>query len=193
VDLSKLPRLSGTDASAPAPAPVHSPTRETQPQPPAVPARTNFIAGPDLWISLIVGVLMLGLSRHFGAYLLDRATGQFYHTGFFFIVDGVQTTNEVPYSQLEGLAMLSDAAIFAFGLALIFDAIMRTVCLVAGVMVQRLAIGAALCFTIAATLFNAYAAIKLLHIDITPLISGLAIAFGGYMAFEQIRAVRAAR
>jgi hypothetical protein len=141
-------------------------------------------------LSLIIGLLLVGISRHFPIYLLDRLTGHTYHTGIFFVEDGNLTTNEVPYSQLEGFVMLTDLAIFAFGMALLCDGLMRALCALLGRIARRLAMGLALCLTLCATLFNAYAAIKLLHADIMPLISGLAVAFGGYMAFEQVRTIK---
>ncbi len=48
-------------------------------------------------------------------------------------------------------------------------------------------IAAALAMTICATLFNFYAAVVLLSSGTVPVLSGLAVAFGGYIAMSQGR------
>jgi hypothetical protein len=188
VDLSKLPRLSGSEALPPPQAPAIEPQAAPASAPPITPA-ANYIVGPELFISVIVGLMLVGISRHFPAYLFDQLTGRVYHTGVTFVSDGA----EVPYPQLEGFTMLSDAAIFAFGLALLCDACIRLLCLVLGATGRRIAFLVAILLTAAATLFNLVVAGKLLSADVMPLISGLAVAFGGYMAFEQIRAAGSLR
>jgi len=145
--------------------------------------------GPEVWIGVIVGLLLIAISRHFPTYLFDQMTGRTYHTGFTFGADGP----EVPYPQLDGFTMLSDGAIFSFGAAMLAEAPLLLVAMMAGAIVRRSAMILAIGLTVAATIFNLFVSIKLLQADIMPQISGLAVLFGGYMVFEQVRTLRAAR
>jgi hypothetical protein len=187
-----LPRLSGTDTP---PAPAQQMPTATFAAPSASPplrssARySDYVVGPELWLSVIIGLLLIGISRHFPVYIFDHLAGRPYHTGVIFTSDN----SEVPYPQLEGFVMLSDAAIFAFGVALLSDAMLRLFCLTLGSMGRRSVMILALLLTLCATLLNAYACLKMLQADIMPIISGLAVAFGGYIAFEQIRTVKSLR
>jgi hypothetical protein len=194
VDLSKLPRLSGSDlppqpASLPQqPLPAIEPRNVAAFPPPIAPNPHRGI-GPEVWIGVAVGLLLIAISRHFPAYVFDQMTGRPYHTGITFVSDG----SEVPYPQVEGFAMLSDAAVFSFGAALVAEALLLVLAVMAGGIVMRAAMILAIFLTLAATLFNLFVSIKLLQADVMPQISGLAVAFGGYMVFEQVRTLRSAR
>jgi hypothetical protein len=194
VDLSKLPRLSGSELppeppSAPGPSqPAVEPKNVAAFPPPIINAYRPGI-GPEVWIGVAVGLLLIAISRHFPAYLIDQMTGRPYHTGITFVSDG----SEVPYPQVEGFAMLSDAAVFSFGAALVAEALLLLLAVMAGGIVMRGAMILAICLTLAATLFNLFVSIKLLQADVMPQLSGLAVAFGGYMVFEQVRTLRSAR
>ena len=191
MDLSKLPRLSGSELppeppSKPQPA-IEPKNVAAFPPPNAPPSRRGI--GAEVWIGVAVGLLLIAISRHFPAYVFDQMTGRPYHTGITFVSDGT----EVPYPQVEGFAMLSDAAVFSFGAALVAEALLLLLAVMAGGVVMRAAMILAIGLTVGATLFNLFVSIKLLQADVMPQISGLAVAFGGYMVFEQVRTLRSAR
>jgi hypothetical protein len=198
VDLSKLPRLSGADASSPLTAKVPAVPDSPAISPPIAPTQTTTVParpvedrlfGGELWISVIVALLLIGMSRHFPAYVFDQLTGRTFHTGVIFTSDN----SEVPYPQVEGFAMLTDAAVFAFGAALLCDPILRILAAMTTGMARRGLMAISLCLMVSAVALNAFVAIKLLGANIMPLISGLAVAFGGYVAFEQWQTLRSLR
>ena len=80
--------------------------------------------------------------------------------------------------------MLSDAAIFLFGCALLIEAALMLFANAARP-TARFMLRLAFLVSLAATIFNLYAAARLFGIGILPLMSLLAIAFGGYMASYQ--------
>jgi hypothetical protein len=193
VDLSKLPRLSSSE-KPPAPPSTQQPSQPAgEPKnvaafPPPITNNYRQGIGPEVWIGVAVGLLLIAISRHFPAYVFDRLTGRPYHTGITFVSDGT----EVPYPQVEGFAMLSDAAVFSFGVAMVAEALLLLLAVMASGIVMRAAMILAICLTLAATLFNLFVSIKLLQADVMPQLSGLAVLFGGYMVFEQFRTLRSA-
>jgi hypothetical protein len=172
MDISKLPKLSNTPAPPPdSPEPSAPPPRTTPP----IPAVAAFNIGPEFWFNTIVGLLLLYLGRRFAAYLLARTFGRVFHTG---IVDDQGT--EVRYPDLLGHLMLTEGGIFLFGLVVLLEAGLKAA---AGLGYR---IPAAITWTIFAlaaftTAFNIYVCSVFLREGSTPLLSGLAVAFGGFI------------
>jgi hypothetical protein len=229
MDLSKLPRLSKTDAAEPAPVSnADAPAADAPPplaQPAvartfclqcgaplragarfcdscgarvesggldyAAPVRADAGVAAEVWLSAIIGVVLMLLGRSFGGYLLARLTGQPYHTNVSW-TDGPNTGQEVAYWQLDGFTALNDSAIWLFGVAMLLEAVVLAAVntrFKAKVGLLRLA----LFITLLATAYNLFAAMKLLGAGVLPLLSLLAVGFGGYIAVFEWRLLQQLR
>ena len=170
MDISKLPKFSQT----PPPPPAETPERPEPPPAPIPPPIASNI-GPEVWFNTIVGLLLLYLGGRFAAYLLARTFGRAFHTGYF---DDQGT--EVRYPDLLGHLMLTEGGIFLFGLVVLLEAGLKAA---AGLGYR---IPAAITWTIFAlaaftTAFNIYVCSVFLREGSTPILSGLAVAFGGFI------------
>jgi hypothetical protein len=175
VDLSKLPKLSQTqqtppESNVPPPAPV-------APFPMAGPG-----IGADVWFNTVIGLLVLYLGKTFGAYLWARLTGQTFHTGIQW-TSGDQAGQEVPYSQVQGYAMLSDASLFFFGMVILMEAMVKAWFGIAG-RAPRVVVMFALALAVATLGLNLFVCFKVLTSGAVPIISGLAVAYAGYIVMD---------
>ena len=179
MDLSKLPKLSESPAPPP---PVQDETPAPAPQPidyghgPTI----GVSIGAEVWVSLIIGIIFLMLGFNFARYAFTTMSGHAYHTHVDW-TDGPKAGTEVAYPDLTGDVIWNDSALFIFGVALILEAI---VLFIAGTnsTLKRPLVGFAAFIAAAATLLNLIAAAKMFSDGIMPLVSLLAVAFGGYMA-----------
>jgi hypothetical protein len=189
MDLSKLPKLSqtaeaarkeGVDPPAAAPVPPVGPTPNYQGQ-------AGPVLGAEVWISLVLGLVFVFLGWTFVKYVATVAQGQAFHTQVNW-TEGPKAGQEVAYFELQGYTAWTDASMFLFGAALIADAAML---LVAAGSLQRRAwlVWAGFAVTLMAVAMNAVTALMLMGAGITPLLSLVAIAIGGYMAAYQWRLV----
>ena len=186
MDLSKLPKLS---ESAPPPAPSQQPAPAPSPVDYAHRPDIGTSIGAEVWISLIIGLIFIMLGFNFARYLVTTASGRTYHTGINW-VEGEREGTEVAYPQLQGDVIWNDSALFLFGVALLLEA---AVLLVAGtsLTLKRPLVGVAAFIAAAATLINLIAAGKMFSDGIMPLVSLMAVAFGGYMAAYQWKLFKA--
>lgn len=180
MDLSKLPKHPPeNDVQPHAPAAPQSPTAGL----PVTPRRTVEPGiGLEIWFGAIVGLLFVLLTRQFGVYLFDRATGRPYHTDILWM-QGPNEGREVPYTELEGGTFYSDSAVFLFGAALLIEAGCLLVTRFIGAL--RPVVWLILLITLAAVAWNVVASVILLRDGITPVLSVLCIAIGGYMLYVQ--------
>jgi len=185
MDLSKLPKLSDT----PKP-PSNEPEKESV-RPDYARADLDAVdagASAMLWVSMILGLLCMGIGRNFASYTIAKMTGHEYHTNATWAM-GPQAGQEVAYWDLQGYAAFTDAGIFLFGLSMVLEgfalAMIRSK--LGG---KRIAISISLVIVALATLVNLYTATRLLGIGLIPLMSGLAVALGGYMAIYQWKLLR---
>jgi hypothetical protein len=142
------------------------------------------LLGAEVWISAILGIVFMLMGKAFGLYLFAKLTGRAYHTGWEWPQGHPLAGQEVPYPELQGFVMLTDASLFLFGLALAFEALV----LVASASsrgLRRPLIMLAFAVTVIAVAFNLYACGKLLSNGITPIISLLATAFGVYIGMYE--------
>ena len=197
MDLSKLPHQS-PDKNLEDAAPIKSRPPLIEPiSYGVVPARSIPLAA-EAWFSIIVGVICLLLGRTFLHCLATRIIGGPFHTGVDWTV-GPLEGQEVSYGDLQGFTMLSDAALVAFGIALLIDGALlifasRQRNLRSAV--SRFVMPIAIAVCAAATIFNGYVASKMLGENIMPLLHLLAVAFGGYLTiqhFAQFRRLQIAR
>ena len=176
MDLSKLPKLS--DSPPPPPAP------ETEPaaQPTTLPHRHQDLGvsiGAEVWIGVIFGLIFIMLGINFAKYSFAVLTGREYHTNVNWM-EGEKAGTEVKYPELVGDAIWNDSSLFLFGVALVLEAIVMAIA-GTGVKFKRPLVGLAVLIAAAATLLNLIAAGKMFNDGIMPLMSLLAVAFGGYM------------
>ena len=196
MDLSKLPKLSDTQSQIPpaekAPAGAETNAEMSnfqtgvpnyqQPmshRPPGV--------GGEIWISLIVGLILAYMGGTFAKFAVAKITHQHYHSGYTWDSDGPKGNagDEIAYFDLPGFTAWTDMGVFLFGLTLLFEAAAKTFLVLRPGAVSRLVLMLAVVLTFVAVILNVIACVKLLGVGITPLISGLAGAFGGWILFDE--------
>jgi hypothetical protein len=189
MDMSKLPRMSqtpppppdvdpdpvaaGTGASAPSPHAMQSPYRQEQ----------SYAAEPapsfaEAWISMAIGLILLFIYPYTWQWLLSKISS--YKPPFLPITQfNPQTglTTEIPYAQSD--FFFSHICVFAFALVLILDGLILFTRRPALLMF-------AFAFTVVTAAMNFLCvANETLHGRAFPLVSGLAFAFGVYIAIFQ--------
>ena len=195
MDMSKLPRLSDTQrehkahaaaVGAPEPAPA-------QPQYPSQPPQQVVYLdrgiGFEIWLSLIFGLIFLFMGWNFARYAIATLGGPPFHTNVTWSM-GPKAGQEVEYFELQGGVAYTQAGMFLFGLALLLEAI-AMLAAHSGVPFKRGLVAFALLVTVLATLFNLFVAIKMFGMGIFPLMSAIAVAFGGYIAAYEWRMLQA--
>jgi hypothetical protein len=196
MDVSKLPRLSETKPAEPAQPPADAPVPPAPLPPPPSPAShpsdyrrdSGGIAGAEIWFSIIVGLILVLYTAHFGKFLIASATGQPYHTGVEWNT-GPNEGREVPYLELEGGTFFSDSSLFLFGLALLIGGAAQFAGLVSH---NRVFAWISLGFLLLATVYCAVAVAVLFQKGVTPLMSLLCVGLGGYGVFYEWSALKRA-
>jgi hypothetical protein len=182
MDLSKLPKLSDSSQApqpaAPAPDPATSESRPVDygGYRPAAPSGI----GADIWFNVIVAIILLFLGRSFFSWSVAKMTGQTFHTNVNW-TEGPNAGSEVAYFDLQGFTAWTDAGMFLFGLAVLFEAMVVSIAQLKPSGPARALVYFALLLTVLCTAINLFVSIKLMSTGILPLMSGLAVAFGGYM------------
>ena len=196
MDMSKLPRLSNTQQHTPPPATADDPSQAPPPEQP-IPARPEppyseppmtqgMLLGAEVWLAGILGIIFMLFGKNFGIWLAKTITGATYHTNVTWSQGHPLAGQEVPYTQLDasmGMPFWTDASVFLFGLAMVFEALVLTAS--SSSRLRRPLITTALGITILAIGFNLFAIAKLMSNGITPIISLLATAFGVYIAMYE--------
>ena len=183
MDLSKLPKLSNTPAPPPQTPPPAQPPGNAAPITPGI--------GAEIWISAIVGIVLMLLGRSFAAWAYTTLTGGTYQTGFNWQI-GPKAGQPVGYWELLSGIAWTESGIFLLGVALVLEAIV----LLTATSSRRAPaglIGVALILTVAATVYNGVVAGVLFSMGILPLLSILAFGFGGYIAAYEYRLRKQAR
>jgi len=191
MDMSKLPRLSRSE-------PPPGEAADATAAPPAEGRGGRYpdyygdpgdgfgaLAGVEIWFMAILGIVLMFFFRQWAAYSLDHLFHRPYHTGVTWMA-GPKAGLEVEYPELEGMPWLSDSATFLFGLALLLDALVRLVALLAS-RLRRVLFVPMFIVTAGVILWNLYAIPKLWLAGVIPLFPFLAVAFLGYAAFQQWR------
>lgn len=178
MDLSKLPKLSDTPrpAAQPDPTPADKPADTYAAAP--VPSRPG--AGAEAWLSIVLGILLILMNIRFANYVFATLTGSEFHTNVNW-TSGELAGQEVKYWDLQGLTAWTECALFLFGLAMVFEGlVLLLIC--SQRQPRASAIALALLITVAATALNLIVSVRLFALGVLPLMSGLAVAFGGYIA-----------
>jgi hypothetical protein len=188
MDLSKLPRLSQTDQQTPAPEsiPAARQVPHEQPQPipyaPVTPVTGGGI-GAQVWLSGIIGLLLIMFGWNFARFCSAKLTGQTFHTGVNWTA-GPKEGGEVDYFELQGYTAYTEAGIFLFGLALVLEAFLLAT-VKRNTPASRAIVGFTLLITVLATALNLIVCGLMFKIGLLPIMSGLAVAYGGYMAMYE--------
>jgi hypothetical protein len=184
MDVSKLPRLSKSDP----PPDNGTPPGEV---PPAQQAERLDYARPlapdvgfagTIWISLIVGLLLLYMGQNFAKWGIATLRGGTYRTNVEWTA-GQKAGQPVAYWELQGFTALSDAAVFLFGLAMVLEAV-ALLYVHSRLRGKAGVLTVALVIAVLATVFNLYVAARLFAFGL-PLLPILAVAFGGYIVMYQ--------
>lgn len=159
-----------------------------------MPSRPNQqgTLGADVWVSVIIGLLMIFMGINFGKFLIARVSGQPYHTGVNWTEGPLANSAnpEVAYFDLQGFTAWTDMGVFLFGLVLLLEAGARAMMAIRPGGASRLVLMAAIGLTFATVLLNGFVCFRLMSNQITPLISGLAVAFGGWILVDEWRMLR---
>jgi hypothetical protein len=187
MDVSKLPKLSDTKSQIPEPA--------TETPVPQAPVSMNYASRPyqpagvgaDIWISLVVGILLCMLGGTFGKFCIAKLTHQPFHSNMFWPDNDPQGRGgqEVDYFDVQGSQAWSDMGIFLFGVILLFEAASKTALVLRPGKPARAVLMLATLLTVLGVLLNLIACFKLYSGGTIPLISGLAVAFGGWILSEE--------
>jgi hypothetical protein len=181
MDVSKLPRLSKTETPAPS---GESPQAAPQPVP-AVPvdyrspdlyARVYTGRGPEAYISIGVGLIFLFVFPHFTQWWVHVVFRTKTPPSFLPITQ--EDGTEIPYQK--SIFFFNDLAIASFAYALIIEGL-------ALVLAGRNRPGVvlfALLVTLVAVALNAWYLVSSFG-DGFPLVSAIAVLFGGYMIWFQ--------
>jgi hypothetical protein len=197
MDISKLPRMSETGKQAPPPVPadhvdsIEAPVRRARPVEYRSVEPVRVGVGAEVWLSLVIGLILMMVGWTFARWALATLTGQTFHTNVTWTA-GPKAGQEVAYFELQGFTAWTEAGLFLFGLAMVLEAAMLTV--VFSRMGGKVALtSVALLVTFLATALNLVVAVRLLGVGITPLMSALAVAFGGYMVMYEWRLLQQIR
>jgi hypothetical protein len=189
MDLSKLPRLSQSKGQTPTdPLPAAQAVPEAapvRPQPAAYEGERSPGLGEigNIWLSLIIGVVVMLMGLGFAKWATATLLGHSYDTGVTWQT-GPRAGQDVGYWELLGHQALSESALFLFGLACVLEAAAMAAAH-ARPRLRTATVSVALLITVLATVYNVVACAVLFRDGITPLLSLLAVGFGGYMAFAE--------
>jgi hypothetical protein len=194
MDLSKLPKLSNTQGQEAAPTAAPE-TAQAPPAPPIEyrrPSLNDPELGADIWVNAIIGLLLIGMGFTFAKFLIAKMTGQSFHTGVNW-TSGPNAGSEVAYFDLEGFTALTQMGMFLFGVVLLLESAAKAAIVLIPGTVSRALLMLALVLTLATTALNIFVCIKLLGTGTLPLLSGLAVAFGGWILAGEWRMLSISR
>jgi hypothetical protein len=193
MDLSKLPKLSDSrsqDQSSSAPLPAEPMERSDPRQPLDYRQSLNDPdLGADIWVNVIIGLLLIAMGFTFAKFLFAKLTGQAFHTGVNW-TGGPNAGNEVDYFDLEGFTAWTQMGMFLFGVVLLLEAASKAAVVLRPGAASRGILKFALALTLITTALNLYVCIRMLGVGMIPLLSGLAVAFGGWILASEWRMLK---
>lgn len=198
MDLSKLPKLSNTQSQEPSPpaqtetgvSPSVSPSRF--PVEYRTPSINDPNLGADIWVNSIIGLLMIGMGFTFAQFLFAKLTGHTFHTQVNW-TDGPKTGQEVAYFELEGFTAWTQMGMFLFGLVLLLEAAAKAIAVLRPGSLGRSLLIVTLVLTAATTALNLFICLKLFGSGTIPMISGLGVAFGGWILASEWQMLKSIR
>lgn len=209
MDISKLPKLSDTRSATDAP-PAAEAVSEPTPVPAAeravergpmrqrdsVPYRSAYDAGPpglgpEIWVSVVIGVIFVALGLGFAKWGVAKVAGRPFDTGVNWVTEDARNGSPVPYFQLLGHTAWQEAGEFFFGLTLLVEAATKAAVVLRPGRGTRGLLMAAFALTGFTLLLNLAAAGLILVDGLIPVLSLLAVAFGGWVLSDVWRALAA--
>jgi hypothetical protein len=157
--------------------------------------------GAEVWLSAIVGVVLMLFGMTFAKWALTTMVGGTYSTGLTWGAPVPGQPNQHPegspiaYWDLAGFTALQDAALFLFGFAMVLEAVVL-LAVHSRLRAKVPLLLVALTVTLTATVLNLVVCAKIVAAGALPLMSLLAVGFGGYIAVYEWRLLqhfRAAR
>lgn len=151
--------------------------------------------GAEVWLSAILGVILMLVGMSFAKWALVTMTGGTYDTGLTWGApvpgqpDQHAEGSPIGYWELSGFSALQDMAIFLFGLAMALEAAVLLV-IHSRLQSKRPLLFLALTITLIATALNLVVAGKLFAVSVLPFLSLLCVAFGGYIAAYEWRLLK---
>ncbi len=203
MDVSKLPKLSDTKGAAeaagvdPSPEAAREGTREgtaaaepagrNRPRPPGV--------GADVWISTVIGLLFVFMGMTFAKFVVAKLTHQPFDTNYTWPDDDPngRAGQPVAYFDLQGYTAWTDMGAFLFGLTLLLEAASKAAITLRPGRASRAVLAFAAVLTLVTVGLNLYVCGLMFHYGLTPILSGLAVAFGGWILFDEWAALQATR
>jgi cytochrome c oxidase subunit IV len=184
MDLSKLPKLSDTKSQAPAENPMPPAPQGINYQPYA--NRQPSIGG-DIWFSVVIGIVLMLLGGTFAKFAIAKMTHHPFHTNYTWPDDDPRGRGgqEVDYFDLQGYTAWTDMGIFLFGVTVVFEAAAKAFIVMKPGAMSRYLLMLAIVLTLLAIILNLIAAMKVYSLDVIPTFSALAIAFGGWILFDE--------
>jgi hypothetical protein len=194
MDLSKLPKLSDTrtasDATPVEPRPVQPLPDPAENRRPGIPPPPGI--GADVWISTIVGLLFLSMGFTFARFLTAKLGGPPFQTNITWQA-GPLTGQEVAYFDLEGHSAWMEMGEFLFGVTLLVEAASKAAIAIRPGTITRGVLMLAMLLTAVTIGLNLYACVLLRRFGMTPLVNGLAVAFGGWVMYDEFYTLKAYR
>lgn len=191
MDYSKLPKFSQTSVPPTTDADAEPPIANTahpQSQAPHYSQNEPGMAA-EIWISAVIGLVMLMMGWNFARFLGATLTGQTFHTNVTWETDDARGGQEVRYFELQGYTAWTESGLFLFGVALLIEAAALAVARRPSKL-QKSLIVVALILSVLATVYNLIAAGLVFSIGLLPIVSVLVVAFGGYMAMFQYKLLK---
>ena len=163
MDLSKLPKLSQT----PKP-PEENPTEPNEPtaRTSGDPRAARMMAGPEAWIGLAIGLILLLMQQRFLSFIFRRDMLPFLD----------EKGQPIAYAQT--VFFINDLGLAVFGMALMLDGVLLLAA-------KRWAVAVGLIVTLAACVLNLYTVVRLYSGYGLQVLPALAVAFGVYTAMFQ--------
>ena len=177
MDISKLPRMSETAKHAPSPPPPvdQASAQATRPEPAPV-AYEEPDAGPAIWISIAIGIILLLMYPRFLQWVSSELFGT--HFNPFVKPDGTV----VPYTQVP--EFWADLGPTLFGVVLILEG------MALALVRRRAVLWLAFTLTVLATAYNfGYLVASYAKYGLA-IISAMAVVFGVYIAMYQWKLLR---
>jgi hypothetical protein len=143
----------------------------------------------EIWFNAIIGMIFIAAGFTFARFLAAKLTGQPFHTYVNWTEDS-GASGEVPYFDLEGYTAWTHMGMFCFGVVLLLEAAAIAAMTLRPGHSSRALLAVSFAFTLATSALNAYICIRLFGIGVIPVLSGLAVAYGGWIILSQWRMLR---
>lgn len=179
MDFSQLPKMSDTPKPPP---PEKSEASDLVARPVEFAPVDGTFGFASIWISLVVGAILMMLGANFGRWATATLSGTPFQTNVNWTA-GPKEGQMVEYFDLQGGTAWSEAGLFLMGVALLLDAGLMFVFYRRGTFSSSL-LYAAIFVTGIALAINVFVAAKLFGLGVMPMITMCAVLGGGILLFD---------